>query len=138
MAKYDRRMLIPYLRDLYCTELLLMYKKERHRAILERKKKLTDRLAGETEMEAPGESYSNVPVVLCLLSAVLCAVAILCAVFFGNSAALFRWLLVICLVLGLLCVLLLIGSRKRRKKQREFQQHLKQELQQLQLHRILP
>ena len=125
MAKYDRRMLIPYLRDLYCTEILLMQKQEQRYSIQENKRKLTNRLGNGEIMDAPKEQSADSLLILCFLSAVICAVVVLCAVFFGNGTGLFLKLLLICVLLGLLCVLLLIRNRKNQKKQQEYQKWLK-------------
>lgn len=121
MAKYDRRMLIPYLRDLYCTELLLMQKKEQRLHILETQNRLTEKFDNDTQMEAPREPSTDNMLILCLFSAIICGVVVLSAVFFGSRDGMIGQFLLGCLMIAILGAVILIKVRKRKEKQQEYQ-----------------
>ena len=117
MARYDRRLLIPYLRDLYCTELLLLKKKEEQQKTLEKRRKLRDQLQAEEIVDEPAEQSSAGLWILCLLSVLMCTAVILSAIFLDSHVALFGILLLGSVLIGAVCIVFLIRKRKLRKEQ---------------------
>jgi len=82
MLSYDRRILLPYLHDVYCMELLAVLQQKEYRHLQTKLKEMEDNLEEDLEPEAQSLASSKTAVFLGMSAALLC----LCSIFTGIMA----------------------------------------------------
>lgn len=115
MARFDRKILLPYLRDLYSVELLVLKRQKQYQDLCSLMHKYEQQLENDREPEAEVKASAMGLVILSMVAVVLCVAAVTSAAMIRSNRILLP-VSVFLLVLDAFCIVLLLRNIRRYQK----------------------